>query len=115
MNYGIYLIDNGNVFARLSCKRIASKGNTQFILQESIFPDSLKAFQQVALLYKEGVGSNIFWTGCTNISKDSFVVFVDLLYDSLQLAQRQATYTQRILDEKGLTSKLYIRPILITQ
>ena len=115
MNYGIYLIGNGSVFARLSCKRIASKGNAQFIIQESIFPDSLKAFEQAALLYKEGVGCNIFWMGCTNTSKDSFVVFVDLLYDSLQLAQRQAIYAQRILDEKGLTSKLYIRPVLITQ
>lgn len=113
-NYGIYLLTDGKVTVRVGCQRIASS-KVQYLVQESIHADSSSAFRRASTLQQRDVAANVFWTGCTNVQRDSYAVFLDMFFDTLYVAQIQANISKRLLESKGLVGNVKLRPIKVTE
>lgn len=111
---GFYFTSQGQVIDSFPCNYVLEEGGVQYIVQQSIFPNKKLAFNQVDTLATKGISSNLFHTICENAYPDSFIVFLDTPFDSLDIATTQALLSMQKLQQVGFdTRDMQVRALRI--
>ena len=84
---GLYLFDKGEVLGEYPCERIAHRHHIKYAVEESIYATKQAALKRVDRLAKNGVSTNILSIHCFDTTNDSFMVFFEVLFDSLNVAE----------------------------
>ncbi|MEM9887881.1 MAG: hypothetical protein AAF849_18445 [Bacteroidota bacterium] len=99
-----YFTSQGIVIDSFTCNAILEYNQEKYLVQESIHPTKKRAFQQMVNLAQKGINANIFHTYCIDSVRDSFVLFLDPPFDSLNVAIIQARLSVQQLQLNGFPS-----------
>jgi len=102
---GFYFTSQGQVIDSFPCNFILEEGGIQYIVQQSIFSNKKLAFNQVDTLATKGISSNLFHTICENAYPDSFIVFLDTPFDSVDIATTQDLLSVQKLQQTGFDTR----------
>ncbi|MEL6943603.1 MAG: hypothetical protein AAFO82_13110, partial [Bacteroidota bacterium] len=102
---GFYFTSQGAFIDSFPCNYILEEGGIQYVVQQSIFANKILAFDQVDTLATKGISANLFHTICENAYPDSFIVFLDTPFDSIDVATTQALLSMQQLQIAGFDTK----------
>ncbi len=100
---GLYLFDSGEVIGEYPCERIVHENQIKYVVQEGIFRDKQAAVRRVSELAAEKISTNILSLHCFDVNNDSFLVFFEVLYDSLNVAETHLLLSEQKLQRVGDT------------
>ncbi|MEM9991227.1 MAG: hypothetical protein AAF738_05645 [Bacteroidota bacterium] len=106
---GLFIFDRGEIIGEYPCARIAHHKQIKYAVQESIHADKQIALQRVATLGERGISTNMLSLHCFQEMNDSFMVFFELLYDSLNVAQMHLQLSEQSMKRLTEKSPLTIR------
>lgn len=94
---GLYIFDRGEAIGEYPCERIAHHQQVKYAVEESIYASKQTAIRRVDSLAQNGISTNILSIHCFDPSNDSFMVFFEVLYDSLDVAQMHLLLSEQKL------------------
>ncbi len=110
---GLFIVSEGVIQAEYPCERVIETNKVFYAIQQSIHKTLVEAMDQIDSISSLNLSTNIFWLGCLNIKNDSFIVFLNQIYDNQSLATSNLIAIQDIFKkEKKDISSIKIRILL---
>lgn len=99
-----FIISNGlGEYMSYGCDRLSGIKGNNFLVQLDIATSSTEAVRKVKTFNENGFNCNAIWLGCFQNKNKEYVVYLDDIFDSKDVAVKRATDYQKLQLAKGIT------------
>lgn len=108
---GLYTLSDGEII-EFPCERVSTRGIPKYLITYQTFASESFALRQATKMSGIEATPHILWLGCFDTAVDSFVLYLDLMYEDAAEAIKQRRLLTNTLQMKGDSTELRIREVI---